>query len=132
MDLGIRTETFGGADHRWLGSRHGTDMCRPATIDLSTFTQNTHYPDGYLPAGVLLGQITATGEFGLYSNAAGDGRGVLVGHLLDPVSTAGGNPIGALYEHGRVNEDYLPFPVDSNGKADVAGQIIYVSEDGGS
>lgn len=132
MDLGIRTETFGRGDHRWLGSRHGTDICRPCTIDLSTFVEQTHYADGYLPSGTPLALIEADGTFGLYDPEAVDGREKFVGHLLDDVSTKGGNPIGALYEHGRVNRDLLPFPIDDAAVADAAGRIIYVGEGVGS
>lgn len=128
MDLSIRNETFAADDQSWLGSEHGTNMCRPVTLDVSTFTAGTHYPQGFLKSGLPLGKITATGKYGLYSNAASDGRETLVGFLFTPIKAPAVNttPVfGALYEHGRVVEAKLPVTVDSAGKADLAKQVIF-------
>lgn len=129
MDLSMRTETFGQDDQSWLGSAHGTDTARSITLDVSTFTAGTHYPDGFLTSGLPLGKITASGKYGLYDNAAVDGRTALVGLLFTgvkaPVSSA--TPVsGALLLHCFVVEAKLPVAVDANGKADVAGRIIFV------
>lgn len=130
MDLSIKTETFDQDDQSWLASAHGTDTARSITLDVSTFTAGTHYPDGFLRSGLPLGKITASGKYGLYSNAASDGREVFVGHLFTgvkaPASSA--TPVSAaLLLHCFVVESKLPAPgVDANGKADVAGRIIYV------
>ena len=130
MDLSMKTETFGQEDQSWLGSAHGTEAARSITLDMTTFTAGTHYPDGFLKAGLPLGKITATGKYGLYSNAASDGREVLAGLLFTvvkaPASTA--TPVsGALLLHCIVVESKLPAPgVDSAGKVDVAGRIIFV------
>lgn len=130
MDLSMRTETFGQEDQSWLGSAHGTDTARSITLDLTTFTAGTHYPDGFLKAGLPLGKITASGKYGLYSDAAADGRQTLVGFLFTvvkvPASTA--TPaVGAMLLHCFVVESKLPAPgVDAAGKADVAGRIIFV------
>lgn len=134
MDLSPRTETFQQDDQSWLGSEHGTSMCRPITLDVSKFTAGTHYPNGYIPSGVALGLITATGKYGPYDDTQTDGRQTLAGHLFtaQKVGATSAVPIvGALYEHGRVVQSKLPFQsgagsVDANGKADVKGQIIYV------
>lgn len=67
MELQYRSETFQQDDQKWLGSAHGTDMARPVTLDISAFTEGTHFPDGYLPSGLPLGKITATGLYGPYS-----------------------------------------------------------------
>lgn len=48
------TETIGGGDQSWLGSAHGIENCRTATIDVSAFTAGTHYPNGYMPSGLAL------------------------------------------------------------------------------
>jgi hypothetical protein len=67
MDLSIRTETFGQDDQSWLGSAHGTNSARTITLDTSTFTEGTHYPDGYFKSGIPLGKITASGKYGPYA-----------------------------------------------------------------
>lgn len=66
MRLDIREEEFQGEDQSWLGSAHGTDRARPITLDTSAFTEATHFPDGYLRSGQVLGKITATGKYGPY------------------------------------------------------------------
>jgi hypothetical protein len=105
MDLSVKTETFQQDDQSWLASAHGTDTARPITLDVSTFTANTHYPNGYIKSGVLLGKITASGRYGPYDGAATDGRQTAAGFLLDavkaPASTS--TPVqGALLWHGAV------------------------------
>lgn len=68
MNLNPRTETFGQEDQTWLGSAHGTSMGRPVTLDISAFTEATHFPDGFVPSGTPVGKITASGLFGPYDD----------------------------------------------------------------
>lgn len=130
MDLTLRTESFGQDDQTWLGSQHGTDTARSITLDTSAFTANTHYPSGYLLSGLPLGKITASGKYAPYNNAATDGTETLVGFLLGAVRVNPADttidPQGALLLHGFVVESKLPVAVDSAGKTDVAGRIIFV------
>lgn len=128
MDLTLRTESWGTDDQSWLGSRHGIGECASVTLDKSTFTSGTHFPDGYFKSGIALGKITATGKYGPYDNAAVDGRQTLVGFLFAPVpvsTTADQDPVGAMLDHGKVVASKLPVAVDSAGQADVAGRIIF-------
>ncbi|MFE5332946.1 hypothetical protein ACFRCG_41840 [Embleya sp. NPDC056575] len=67
MDLSLRTETWGQDDQSWLGSQHGTEAARSITLDVSKFTANTHYPNGYFLSGIPLGKVTATGLYGPYA-----------------------------------------------------------------
>ncbi|MGA5869259.1 head decoration protein [Streptomyces cinereoruber] len=129
MELSLKTENFGSDDQSWLGSSHGTQATETITLDTSTFTPATHYPDGYFKSGIPLGQITAGGKFGPYDNAASDGRQTLVGFLFSAVQAPTVNtldPSGALFTHGKVRESRLPVAVDAAGKADVAGSIRFV------
>lgn len=87
MDLYLRTESFGQDDQSWLGSAHGTDMARSITLDASTFTKNTHYPQGFLLSGIPLGKITATGKYGPYAGNAAEVQTV----------TITGGPTGGTY-----------------------------------
>jgi hypothetical protein len=70
MDIAVQTTSFGFEDRTWLASRHGTDAARTVTLDMSAFVQGTHYPNGYLPSGIVLGRITATGCYGPYSGTS--------------------------------------------------------------
>jgi hypothetical protein len=129
MNLNPVTETFQNEDQRWLGSAHGTSSGDSITLDTSTFTSGTHYPNGYFPSGLPLGKITATGKYGPYNDAAADGTEVLAGFLLCTVDAPSDNtqdPQGALFWHGEVIEALLPIAVNANGKADVAGRIYFV------
>lgn len=130
MDISVRTVEHQSEDRSWLGSAHGTDATRTITLDVSTFTENTHYPNGFIPSGVVLGRISATGKYGPYDNGASDGRQVAAGHLFNSttVPTDTTVDVGApLLEHGAVVEANLPtgHGLDSNGKTDLAGRIIY-------
>lgn len=54
----------------WLLSQHGTDPGTTPSIvlDVSAFTAAIHYPNGYIPSGCPLAEITATpGKYGPYS-----------------------------------------------------------------
>ncbi|MFG2292064.1 head decoration protein [Streptomyces sp. NPDC048603] len=131
MDLSLKTESFTQDRRDWLGSAHGTDAPVSITVDVSTFTKATHYPDNYLKSGLPLGKITASGKYGLYSDAAVDGRQTLVGFLFTPqdvdargvASTA---VVGSMLIHCFIREAKLPVAVDAAGKTDVAGRIIFV------
>jgi hypothetical protein len=127
MDFAVRSETVGPDDQSWLGSAHGTNMARTVTLDKSAFTAGTHYPNGFFKSGIPLGKITTSGKYGPYDNAASDGREALVGLLFVAVAApaADSDPVAALFDHGRVRESNLPIAIDSAGKTDVAGRIIF-------
>ncbi len=128
MDLGIRKETFHPAeDHTWLGSAHATDTADPITLDAALFTAT--FTQGFVPSGVVVGRVTATGKYGRYDNAALDGREVARGHLLTTVALKEGatNVSAALLRHGQVVEANLPanHGLEAAAKADLAG-FLYV------
>ena len=39
-------------DQRWIGSRHALDSAKTASLQVSAFTEATHYPNGFLPSGL--------------------------------------------------------------------------------
>lgn len=113
MDLyttyGVQVE-----NRSWLWGTHGTEPgANPSiSLDLSTFTAGTHYPNGYIPSGCVLGEITASGSYGPYDPAATDGRQVAAGLLFDSVVIDNGkivSPNEALFVHGFVKPGKLPF-----------------------
>lgn len=129
MDISVRDQVFGGDNRAWLGSQHGTESNRSITLDVSTFTEATHYPDGFIPSGTVLGEIEATGLFGPFDPNAVDGRDTAAGHLFNsiPVSADATNLGAPLLDHGAVVESKLPAAsgLDATAKADLAGQIRY-------
>lgn len=111
MDLTIETTTVTGLEDRsWLGSAHGTDSTQSDTLDAALFTAATHYPNGEIRSGTVLGRVTATGLLGPYADGALDGRGTAVGLLFNTVRVRAANArIGVpVLEHGRVRVANLP------------------------
>lgn len=86
MNLAPMTQQFGQEDQSWLASAHGTSSARPVTIDVSTLTQETHFPNGYLPSGTPLAEIIETGLFAPYAPASDE---------VDSVSITG-SPTGGF------------------------------------
>jgi hypothetical protein len=127
VDISVRSETWGVEDRSWLGSAHGTEATRTITLDVSAFTEATHYPDGYIPSGTVVGRITATGLYGPYVDAAVDGTGVAAGFLFNSIPINGTADVGApLLEHGMVIEDRLPANsgYDAAAGTNMAGRIV--------
>jgi hypothetical protein len=132
MDLTQRSVTFSQDRRDWLGSQHGTDILRSVTLDVSTFTAGTHYPDGYLKSGIPLGKITASGKYGLYDDTKTDGRQTCVGLLATGVEVinhrgqASTSVNGSMFLHGFVVLSKLPVALDAAGQTDVASRIYTV------
>lgn len=119
-DISVTSTGYQVENRSWLISAHGTD---PGTnpnvvLDISKFTAGTHYPNGYIPSGIALAKVTATGLYGPYEAAAGDGRNVAAGHLFSTLGVRAGQTKvgGALVVHGFVRESKLPFAIDAAGK----------------
>lgn len=132
MDISVKSTSYQTDNRDWLSSNFGCDEPRTVTLDISDFTAGTHYPNGYIPAGTVLGRITSTGLFGPYNNAGAGGRDVAAGILFSAVKVP--NPAdttkdaaGAMLEMGLIVEAKLPFgggagQVDATGKIDATGK----------
>jgi len=130
MDLSIKSETFGADDPSWLASRDGLGSLRSITLDLSAFTKNTHYPDGFLKSGLPLARRTADGLYVPYDTSGSGGADVLDGHLFGHITVSSPLPTPAkfgasLFWRGVVDARWLPAAVDAAGRADVAGRSRY-------
>ncbi len=119
MDVSVRSTTYGVEKRGWLQGTHGTEPgANPnVTLDLSTFTAGTHYPNGYIPSGCVLGKITASGLYGPYDSGASDGRQTAVGLLFnsESVTTGQTKAVNALFVHGFVEAARLPFQTGVGG-----------------
>lgn len=70
FNIGITEESWSGnEDRRWLGTRMGADQNRSITLDVSAFDAAHIAAKGYLPSGLVLAKITATGKYGPYTPA---------------------------------------------------------------
>lgn len=125
--------TFVTGDRRWVtraAERAAADN-EPVTLDLALFTKATHFPDGYLRAGTVLGPVTASpGVYGPYDNAAVDGRGTAEGFLWAdiPVGDATTGRFGAaLLWHGEVDTTFLPtnHGLDAAARTDLAAKFRF-------
>lgn len=126
MDITLQpTETYQAENRSWLGSRDGTDVTQTVTLDTSTFVAGTHYPNGYVPSGTVLGQITATGLYGPYDNTASDGRQTAVGFLYSNTKIRSGGPnVGApIHWRGVIRASRLPLATNVAGGLDAAGKV---------
>lgn len=65
-DVSVFSQPFQSEDRRWLISEHGTQFTPGCTLDITQFTANTHYPNGFIPSGMAIGKITASGLYGPY------------------------------------------------------------------
>jgi hypothetical protein len=129
----VRTTTYGGSDHSWLASQHGTTTNRPVTLDLSKFDFAAEFTSGMIPSGVLIGKITASGLYGPYDDGLGTGVEVARGILFTDVdvrayiASAGSTTLtglkapGAMLITGIVVEASLPATsgIDSGAKVDL-------------
>lgn len=98
------------------------------TLDVSKFVQATHYPNGYIPSGTVLGKVTATGKYGPYSNTANDGRETAVGILWDSTTVTGTEEAAPIWLTGFVREAKLPASsgLDAAGKTDLAAWFKFL------
>lgn len=123
-DISVTRTQHHVEDRSWLLGPHGTEpgTTPSVTLDISAFTEGTHYPDGFIPSGMPLGLITDTGLHGPYDDSADDGRQTCVGLLFSSVAVpaSGSDPGGAMLVHGFVDASRLPVELDSNGEGDLA------------
>lgn len=120
----LQDETVGTGDQRWLGSTHGMYNCRTSTLDISAFTEATHYPDGYLPSGL---PVNAADESAVTPYSGGSGQ--TLGFLYTDQNVAGDEDISVpVFRHGIVNVTHLPveFSVPTD-----AGPFVFVGDNSG-
>lgn len=126
-DISVSTTSYQVEDRQWLASPHGSGPGETpsATLSVAAFTEGTHYPNGYVPSGMVLGKITASGLYGPYDPAASNGTEVAAGLLFSSVAVKGKTKVGgAILKHGHVTQAKLPKQsgtgsIDSAGKADL-------------
>lgn len=132
VNLGLTRQIWVGNDPRWIGSELGTRSNRSVTLDLSLFNFAATFTEGKLPSGIILGKVTASGLYGPYSDAAGDGRTTATGILFTDVdvmedianqrsTSLTGSVLVPMFIHGIVIEAKLPtnHGLDANGKANL-------------
>lgn len=104
-DISVVSTAFQVENRSWLLGPHGTDPgANPSiTLDISTFTSGTHYPNGYIPSGTALSLITAAGggvvgKYAPYGGTTDEVQVLTVGGagLTSFTVTFGGQTTGAI------------------------------------
>lgn len=136
MGINVRPgKTFLNEDQRWIGAGGITALrdMDTITLDRSAFDLVTAFPNGFIPSGVTLAKITATGLYGPYNDGGSGGLAVAVGFLavsvpIDALGAAADDEPAALYWHGEVVESYLPtgHGLDAAGKVDLAAKFRFI------
>lgn len=126
-DITVTTKSSFPEKRSWLLSPHGTEpgTTPSVTLDITKFTAADHYPNGFIPSGIVLGIVTATGLAAPYDNAATDGTQTAVGILFGslPVHTGSTKVSGARLVHGFVSRSKLPIAAGKTGSLDSAGEV---------
>lgn len=125
----LKSETIGAGDQSWLGSAHGIHNCRTELLDISTFTANTHYPNGYIPSGLPVAKVG--GVLVPYDATEGTttGAGVLAGFVFTDQPVVGTSDFAVpVLDHGRVRAAKVPggFTAPSAAAKKAATTIVYV------
>lgn len=115
------TGVFTVEDRSYVYADPGVYTRATITLDISKFVAGTHYPNGYIKSGTVLGKVTATGKYGPYDNTASDGREVAAGLLWDSVTPTSTEEAAPLWFTGFVKESKLPAAhgLDSAAKVDL-------------
>lgn len=111
MTIATKTETYGGGDYRWLADSRALEHPKSGTVDISTFTAGTHYPDGYLPSGT---PVTFDSGSGMYEPAtASDTADGLAGFVAHDLTVHGGNDLPfAVVTDATIVAEHLPGTYD--------------------
>lgn len=112
--LGIRSESVGAGDQSWLGSRHGTETPRSATLDPTAWTGKT--TNGVIKSGE---PFAVSGGLAVPYNSAGASPvDTIVGFILtdQSVTSGAGNVTFPYLRHGHIILSKLPSPVTATAK----------------
>lgn len=114
--MGMFSQAFGTPNRTWLADDHGTEVMPGVALDLTLFDPTQHYPNGWLPDGIVLGKVTSGGKYGPYLGTASDGRQTAAGIMFNPVSVFAPGTASLLtivsvplFLHGFVADVNLPF-----------------------
>lgn len=86
MPWQFTSKTYAGRDYSWLASEQNTKYRVTRTVHLGDAVEAFHYPDGFLPSGLLIAEYTSgpnTGLFAPFVRDATDGRQTPIGVAFD-------------------------------------------------
>lgn len=129
-DITVRRSTFQAENRSWLQSQAGVGPGETpsVTLDLALFDSDDHYSNGFVPSGIVLGQVTATKKFGPYDPEAEDGRGTAAGHLFGSLTVPAPTGVvgGALIRtNATIDPSKLPIASGSGALDDAARLALF-------
>lgn len=121
--LNVNRFALQSENRSWLRGPHGTEPGANANITLDIPAFAGLYPNGFVPSGIVVGKITATGKYGPYEAAATNGTETAAGLLFGSLTVEAGASVvgGALVNHAYVNADKLPIKT-GKGSLDTAAR----------
>ena len=119
--LSPSTETFGAGDQSWLGSRHGADVGKSATLDPTAWTGKT--TAGVIKSGEPFGVVAGLAV--PYNSAGSGGAEKIAGFILTNLSVVAGagNVTFPGVWHGRIVLSKLPSTVTAS--ATTSGLFVW-------
>jgi hypothetical protein len=135
--LGVQTTSYQVENLSWKASGFGDEYHPGVTLDIAKFTAGTHFPNGYIPSGTVLGKVTASGLYGPYNNALSDGTETATGLLIASCRVTQANGANAtrvssgMMIRGDVIQANMPFSsgagaIDTAGKADLIASGLLI------
>lgn len=110
----MQSENLGTGDQSWLGSSHGINDCRTELLDISAFTEATHFPNGYIPSGTPVAKVSGSLVPYTSAEATTTGAGVLAGFLFTDQKVVGDKDFAVpVLDHGRVRSAKVPTGSDA-------------------
>jgi hypothetical protein len=109
--IGVTSTSYQVENRSWLLSQHGTNPGEnpSITIDVSSLTAGTHYPNGYIPSGTVLSKL-GSGLWGPFDAVAASGEhGILFSSLKVPNTADTTQDVGgAVVVAGFIDYNKLP------------------------
>lgn len=110
--IGVTSTSYQVENRSWLLSQHGTNPGEnpSITVDVSSLTAGTHYPNGYIPSGTVLSKL-GSGLWGPFDAVAASGEhGILFGSITIPnLADLTQDTAGALVRN-NANVDFNRLP----------------------
>lgn len=122
----VTRTSFGSGNQTWLGSAHGLRNARSSVLDVSAFTESTHYPNGFIPSGT---PVNAADEGAVVPFA--DVAGAKLGFVLFDTPVTGTEDINAaVIRHGLIKTAQLPSAFTAPTTGSSAGFTFIDGSDG--
>ena len=117
VQLQRTSESFGGIDQRWIGSKEGFDTAVTVTLDHDAWAGKV--VNGRLKAGEPIAKNTSTKKWVPYASGGSNGTNAVSGFLATDVpfrvdNTNKPDCVAPMLDRGRIIIKYLPSTVAAN------------------